>query len=288
MANIRDLKTKIRTTKGTLKITSAMKLVSASKLAKSQEALVNSRPYTLELLNTIKTASALCDGYEHAYFKELAQGEEILLVISTDKGLCGGYNSQLASSVKAFLKKRKKNVKTFFIGKKVCDIMASRGNKGKLYKFERTEPSFKEIQHVVKELINFFLSGKACNIFIAYNKFHSAMNFSPSIDRLLPMVFDDSERDTLKKDYPFNFLYNPSSKDILDELIPEAVTTSLWSYLLNALASEHGSRMTAMDSAVSNCKEAIRQQTIKMNKLRQAAITTELIEVVSGAESLKA
>ena len=288
MANIRDLKTKIRTTKGTLKITSAMKLVSASKLARSQEALFNARPYSLELKNTIKAAKALNDEYEHPYLKEMTEGDEFLLIISADKGLCGGYNSQLASVVKRFLRKRKRPVKTLFIGKKVRDVMPAEKNKGKLYEFKKTGPSLKEIENVVEELVDLFLSGKACHIFIAYNKFRSAMDFTPSIDQLLPMAFDESEKNALKEDYPFDFLYDPGPKDILDELIPQALVSSLWSYLLNALASEHGSRMTAMDSAVTNCEEAIKQQTIKMNKLRQAAITTELIEVVSGAESLKA
>ena len=286
MANIKELKKKIKTTKGTLKITSAMKLVSASKLARAQQAVQQARPYAMELEETVKTVSALCEGYDHDYLNDSENTRVRLLVISANKGLCGGYNSLLAKEVRTFLGQSDFEVDVSFVGKKVKDVMSGQWQKGHLHSFERNEPTFSEIREVASGLSEAFVSEKVGKVFVAYNKFHSAMSFSPTISRLLPIALEEDKKDTLRQEYPFDFKYEPGSKEILDALIPEMFVCSLWLCMLDGLAAEHGSRMTAMDSAVTNCKEAIREQTIKMNKLRQAAITTELIEVVSGAESL--
>ena len=140
-------------------------------------------------------------------------------------------------------------------------------------------------------IINIFVPGLLPlygKVMVAYNIFNSAISFTPTIKQVLPMSLEDSVRDELNEKYPFDFKYEPTAKQILDTLIPEAYTTSIYTSMLDAIAAEHGSRMSAMDSASSNCKDAIKNLTLKMNKLRQAAITTELIEVVSGAESLNA
>ena len=281
MANVKDLKKKIKATKGTLKITQAMKLVSASKFARAGQILSSARPYASELELTIKTISALCEEYDHPYLKETDNPNAALLVISANKGLCGGYNSQLAKAVQSFFSSGNHSIQTFFIGKKVRDVV-DRGKKGKLYHFDKNEPSLKEMEKVGKELSDLFCAGGVGKVFVAYNRFHSAMSFTPTVVQLLPL----EGKAQLVEEYPFDFQYDCPAADILDSLIPDSLLNCLRLFVLNAHASEHGSRMTAMDSAVTNCKEAIREQTIKMNKLRQAAITTELIEVVSGAESL--
>ncbi|MCP4913749.1 MAG: ATP synthase F1 subunit gamma [Oligoflexia bacterium] len=288
MANIKELKKKIKSTKGTLKITSAMKLVSAAKLAKAQQAIQSSRPYAGELEDTIKTISALVENYSHQYLNENKENKRAaLLVISANKGLCGGYNSQLAKEVKKFLANTDMDVKTYFIGKKVRELILSDVNEGKFYEFEKVEPSYLEIQGVAKELGDLFSSGEFGKVYIAYNVFKSAIEFVPTVKTALPMTLEEEELKKVEEDFPFDFKYDPSPEALLDTLIPEAYMSTVYTCVLDGLAAEHGSRMSAMDSAVSNCKDAIRTQTLKMNKLRQAAITTELIEVVSGAESLK-
>ncbi len=286
MANIKDLKKKIKSTKNTLKITSAMKLVSAAKLNRAQQAIQSARPYALELEDTIKTISALVQDYSHNFLEENESQHEVLLVISSNKGLCGGYNSQLAKSVKKFAEEKGDNLKVFYIGKKVRELTAKDVNFGEEYFFEKTEPSFEEIQKISRELSRMFSSGEVGKVHIAYNVFVSAIQVDPTVKQVLPMSLDESVKEELQKDYPFDFKYEPSPEAILNDLIPEAYISTMWTALLDAVAAEHGSRMTAMDSAVGNCEEAIRSLTLKMNKLRQAAITTELIEVVSGAESL--
>jgi F-type H+-transporting ATPase subunit gamma len=288
MANIKDLKKRIKSTKGTLKITTAMKLVSAAKLSKAQHAIQSSRPYAAELEETIKTVSALVQNYSHPYLEENAENKRaIVLVISSDKGLCGAYNSSLTKKVRQFVKDAgDAELKFHFIGKKVRDLVKSEVNAGKTYTFERQDPSMLEMRVIIDELAELFTSGEVGRIYVAYNIFHSAIAFESTVRQVLPMALGAEEKAELKEKFPFDFKYEPSPEDILNTLIPETLVSSVWTSLLDAKAAEHGSRMSAMDNAASNCKDAIRTLTLKMNKLRQAAITTELIEVVSGAESL--
>lgn len=287
MANIKDLKKKIKTTKSTFKITSAMKLVSASKLARAQQAITGARPYSEELQTTIKTISALVNDYSHEYLVENKENKRtLLLVISANKGLCGGYNSQLAKEVRSFISKTDLDVKVNFIGRKVRDLIKNDVNVGKSYTFEKGDANFAEVQTIANELGAQFKQGEIGRVLVAYNKFNSAISFTPTVRQVLPMTLDQGEKDLLKEKFPFDFKYDPNPQEILDSLIPEAYITGMYTSLLDGVAAEHGSRMVAMDNATSNCKDAIKTLTIKMNKLRQAAITTELIEVVSGAESL--
>ena len=286
MANIKELKKKIKSTKSTSKITQAMKLVSAAKLAKAQNNILNSRPYARELESTIKVVSALVQDYDHEYLHEKENNKAVLLVISSDKGLCGSYNSQLAKKVRRFLDETELDVKVYFIGKKVRDLLSSTYNKGKTYTFVKSEPTFIEMEHVGVELGELFTTGEVGKVFVAYNIFQSAIAFEPEVKQLLPMTLDQTEKEELKEKFPFDFKYEPNPTEILNTLIPQTYLSTLYTALLDAVAAEHGSRMSAMDSATGNCKKAIRTLTIKMNKLRQAAITTELSEVVSGAESL--
>lgn len=288
MANIKDLKKKIKSTKGTLKITTAMKLVSAAKLSKAQQAIQSSRPYAKELEETIKTVSALVQDYSHDYLEEKKDNKRaVVLVISSDKGLCGSYNSALAKKVKLFDKAADgMEIKYHFIGKKVRDLIKSEINAGKTYTFERQDPSMLEMRQIIEELADLFKTGEVGRVYVAYNIFHSAISFESNVRQVLPMTLAEEEKAELVEKFPFDFKYEPDPKEILDTLVPETLVTAIWTCLLDAKAAEHGSRMSAMDNAVNNCKDAIRTLTLQMNKLRQAAITTELIEVVSGAESL--
>ena len=286
MANIKDLKKKIKSTKGTLKITSAMKLVSAAKLARAQVAITSSRPYAAELESSIKTISALVQNYTHPYLEGNDNKRCAVLVVSSNKGLCAGFNSQLVKEVRKWTGSTELDPKLYFIGKKVMDVIKKEVNVGKKYEFAKADPSFQEITQIGNELAEMFKTGEIGKVFVAYNVFNSAISFTPTIKQLLPMSLDEKTKNAVKDEFPFDFKYEPSPEVILDDLIPQAFVTTLYTSVLDSAAAEHGSRMSAMDSASSNCKEAVRSLSIKMNKLRQAAITTELIEVVSGAESL--
>lgn len=289
MANIKELKKRIKSTKNTLKITSAMKLVSAAKLAKAQATIIGARPYTNTLDDTIKTIAALSKDYTHNYLKENNENKQThLIVISADKGLCGGYNSQLAKEVRKFLGNTELEVKVHWIGKKAKELLkGSATNQGEHFSFQKLEPSYQEIREIAEGLAKDFENGEVGRVMVAYNVFQSAIAFTPTVKQVLPMTVTESEKEELSEKFPFDFKYDQDPAEIMDALVPEAYVNSIYTCLLDALAAEHGSRMSSMDSAASNCKDMIRDLSITANKLRQAAITTELAEVVSGAESLK-
>lgn len=287
MANIKDLKKKIKSTKGTFKITKAMKLVSAAKLNKAQLRILGLRPYSQELEGTVRTVSALAQDYMNEYFLPKDNNKALVLVISSDKGLCGGYNSTLAKTVRRFTNEHKdEDLKFFWIGKKVRDLISKEVNSGKTYTFAKQDPTYEEVRKLADEISAMFVMGEVGKVYIAYNSFISAIAFDSQVRQILPMQVSEAAQEEIKLKYPYDFKYEPSATQILDTLIPEVYLTTVYTCVLDAIASEHGSRMNAMENASKNSKEVIKKLSLKMNKLRQAKITTELIEVVSGAESL--
>lgn len=287
MANIKELKKKIKSTKGTFKITKAMKLVSAAKLNKAQVRILGLRPYSVELEETVRTVSALATNYTNEYFTPKENLKSVVLVISSDKGLCGGYNSSLAKTIRRFTAENKdEDLKFFFIGKKVRDLIQKEVNAGKTFTFAKADPTYEEVRKVADELGAMFITGEVGKIYVAYNSFISAIAFDSKVRQLLPMQVSASDQETIKSKYPYDFKYEPGAEQILDTLVPEVYLTTVYTCVLDAIASEHGSRMNAMENASKNSKEVIKKLSLKMNKMRQARITTELIEVVSGAESL--
>jgi len=289
MANIKDLKKRIKSTKGTKKITSAMKLVSAAKLARAQGKILSLRPYSSELAETVKVVSTITKEYDHEFFKENTENNNAhVLVVSSDKGLCGGYNTQIVKVVKKFIKENPElNLKFHFIGKKVKELIAESVNVGETFVYEKLEPTHDEVRDIAEKLSQDFSSGEVGKVYVAYNMFYSAMNCEAVLKQALPFSLPKAETKEIKESFPFDFKYAPSAEKILDTMVPEVYINTIYTATLDALASEHGMRMVAMDNASSNCSDMIKKLTLKMNKLRQAAITTELIEVVSGAESLK-
>ena len=287
MANIKDLKKKIKSTKGTFKITKAMKLVSASKLNKAQVRILGLRPYSSELEETVRTVSALATNYTNEYFTPKENNKAVVLVISSDKGLCGGYNSSLAKTVRRFVQENKgEDLKFFWIGKKVKDLLQKEVNTGKTFTFVKADPTYEEVRKVADEIGSMFMTGEVGKVYVAYNSFISAIAFDSKVRQLLPMQVPQETKEEIKAKYPYDFKYEPTAEQILDTLVPEVYLTTVYTCVLDAIASEHGSRMNAMENASKNCKEMIKKLSLKMNKMRQAKITTELIEVVSGAESL--
>ncbi len=288
MANIKDLKKRIKSTKSTLKITSAMKLVSAAKLSKAQGRILGLRPYSSELSETVRVVSAITKGYEHEYFKENEENNRAhMLVISSDKGLCGAYNSQIVKTVRKFVDENQDlDIKVHYIGKKAKEVIGNKVNVGKTFTFEKADPSFDEIRKIAMEFAEGFTTGEVGKVFVVYNSFESAMACHPTVEQVLPFSLPTEVKKEIMDKYPFDFKYEPTAVEILDTMVPEVYINSLFTAMLDSLASEHGMRMVAMENATKNCQDMIRKLTLKMNKLRQAAITTELIEVVSGAESL--
>ena len=204
MANLKDLKKRIRSTKSTLKITTAMKLVSAAKLAKAQVAIVGARPYADGLEHTIKTVSALAKDYTHPFFQEDVKNNHAhLVIISSNKGLCGGYNAQLVREVRRFFKETGLDVKVHYMGKKAREVLSNEvSNPGNFYTFKRQIPTYQEIKQLALDLAGDFERGEVGHLFVAYNVFHSAISFTPTVKRLLPLTFDQGEKRNLyRKNY---------------------------------------------------------------------------------------
>lgn len=290
MANIKDLKVRIGSTKSTLKITSAMKLVSAAKLSKAQNRITGFKPYSSELDKTVRVAAALAENYSHEYLTESESKNAAILIISSDKGLCGSYNSSLYKKIKRFVDADPDtNYKLFFIGRKVKALLERDGlTQSKTFAYAKADPEYSEAEAIVDELATLFKDGEIGKLYVAYNSFVSAIEFNSTVKQVLPMTVSSEEKEELIKEFPVDFKYEPSAESILNSLIPEVLKTTVFTSMLDAIAAEHATRMTAMDNATTNSKEMIRNLTLTMNKLRQAAITTELTEIVSGAESLNA
>lgn len=287
MANLKDIKRRIGSVKSTQKITNAMKLVSAAKFARASHAAEAARPYAKALDRVVQK---LLEGQVELHSPLLRQGEEkraLVLMLGTDRGLCGGLNSNLAKAVNNFLAdKAKKGVN--------CSLYAGGrrsvafGKKWKINIFSQREKFLEKAnvdlaRELVSELVEQFRSGSFDSVYLAFPYFKSALDQTPTIVQLLPVPVAISEGSGGAGP---DLIVEPSLEHLLDKLLERKLVSTLFSALLSAVAAEHGARMTAMDSATNNAKEVIRKLTLQYNRARQAAITKELIEIISGAEAL--
>ncbi len=301
MANLKQIRKHIASVQSTGKITKAMKMVAVSKLRKSQAAVVATRPYVNELINVIEHLVSKEVDAQHPLLRNSENKKSAaLIIISGGKGLCGAYNHNIVKSAKRFIAERGsqyESLKLYFIGKKAYEAM--RNTKGaELIRVENgleRKPSEVALE-ISKDLCEQFSENKLDEAFVLYTKFRSAISQNVILDAILPLqailknidengqaTFTEEEQSLLSQT---SYIYEPSEQLMLDVLLPRAVAIHIQRSILESLASEHGARMTAMDSASKNAVEMINSLTIQFNRARQAAITNELIEVISGAESL--
>jgi len=301
MANLKQIRKHISSVQNTGKITKAMKMVAVSKLRKSQAAVVATRPYVNELINVIEHLVSKEGEAQHPLLRNSEHKKHaVLVVISGDKGLCGAYNHNIVKSAKRFVSERRgkyETLKLYFIGRKAFEAMRHTQD----VEMELIPQGLEKKESVValelsKKLCEEFGEERLDEVFVLYTKFRSAISQNVILDALLPLqsilknvdengekAFSEAEEAQLAQT---SYVYEPSEHQILDVLLPRAVATHLQRSLLESIASENGARMTAMDSASKNAVEMISRLTLQFNRARQAAITTELIEVISGAESL--
>ncbi len=287
MANLKDIKRRIGSVKSTQKITNAMKLVSAAKFARASHAVDAARPYAKALDHMVEK---LLMGQSDLQSPLLRQGEEkrsLVLVLATDRGLCGGLNSNLFKAVSGFLKEKTQAGVTLDIY--ACGRRAiSFARKTNLTIVGREEKVLEKVnvevaRRLVREMEKLFTSGAYDRIYIAYPFYKSALDQAPTIDQLLPVRMKRATEGENLRTYA---IVEPGLDQLLDKLLERKLVSFLLAALLSGTASEHGARMTAMDSATNNAKEVIRKLTLQYNRARQAAITKELIEIISGAEAL--
>jgi F-type H+-transporting ATPase subunit gamma len=293
MAGLKEIRVRIASVSTTRQITSAMKMVSAAKLKRAQDAILQMRPYAEKLKETISSVSEeLEQGDEDNIYGIVRPANKVLIVlITSNKGLCGGFNSNAIKSAINMANTKyadqfaKGNVKFLPIGRKGNDYLNSKkysvaGNYSKI--FEKL--TFENVQPVAEELMKLFVKGEYDVIEVVYNQFKNAAVQILTNEQFLPIV---AEKQDMKKKTRINFIYEPTREVIIQELIPKVIKMQLFKALLDSNASEQGARMTAMHKATDNATEMIRSLTLVYNKERQATITKQILEVVSGSEAQK-
>lgn len=293
MASTRDYKNRIRSVKNTQQITRAMKLVAASKVRRAQDRIENARPYSMKMEELVNSLALRVEGEPHPLLRDSMKSDRVLLlVISSDKGLCGSYNTNINRMALQFLRRRGeegKETDIVVVGRKSRSFLAARGYSFKAEYLEvYGKIDFPLAQTISDILMKAYLEEHYDEVQILTTEFRSILSQSAGISRLLPLappVPDaiDAKGEPVVTDY----LYEPSVNGVLTSILPRHITVQVFRALLDAEASEFGARMTAMDNASRNAEEMIGALTLQMNRARQASITTELLEVIAGADALK-
>ena len=291
MASLDDLKKRIVSVKSTQKITKAMKMVAAAKLKRAQDSAEKGRPYSDKMNNIILNLSSSISDKENAPKLLVGTGEEkvhLCVVLTSDKGLCGGFNSNIIKKAKSYFEKiltEGKTLKIITVGTKGYDQLKRNFSDKIIEKIsfkESKNANYFDANKVGKLIIDLFLKNEfdVCTIF--YNKFKNVITQIPQEQQIIPLK--SSEKEDMSNDD--NYEFEPEEDEILSNLLPKNISTQIFKAMLENSASEQGSRMSAMDNATRNAGEMVDKLTIEYNRSRQAAITKELIEIISGAESL--
>lgn len=294
MATLRDIKSRIKGVTNTQQITKAMKMVAAARLRRAQENIINARPYSRKIAEVLSNLIAMEKGSNNPLFEEREVENVALIVVTSDRGLCGGFNMNAIRTAEDLINEKystqKENGKLalYCVGKKGLEHFRKRnynvvGQHAGIF----ANLEFDFASTLTTELTTKFLDGGYDKVVIVYNEFKSVIQQNTIAKQLLPIA--PFERESEESDEPklIDFIYEPDKQSIIDTLLPRHLKAQVWTSLLDSYAAELGARMTAMDMATENAKELIRTLNIQYNKERQAAITTEISEIVSGANALK-
>jgi len=305
MPSLLDLRRRIRAVKSTQQITKAMKMISASKLRRAQERVVGARPFARQMQRVLNSVASRVDPASHPLLAEREMGPDandakvMLIVITADKGLCGGFNTNIIKAASSFIGSTGSGgVELGLVGRKGRDFFKRRGFKVLIEEvgiFQKVR--YADAERIGKAAIEEFTSGRVNKVFIVYNEFKSVMQQRITTEQLLPIPKVDAAAGSAAESGPpsdkapvsgdVDYIYEPAAEKIFQELLPKHVEIQVYRALLESAAAEHAARMTAMDAASKNSGEIIDSLTLYMNKVRQAAITREIIEVVSGASAAR-
>jgi F-type H+-transporting ATPase subunit gamma len=279
-----DLRRRIRSVKSTQQITKAMKMVSAARLRRSQERMMAARPFAAKMLQVLASLATRANPENHPLLKVKGDRNVELLVVTADRGLSGSFNANLIKAALLFLEERRDyNLTLHLVGKKGYEFFKKRRFPVSNYYLNIfRNPQYHHAKEIAQKSIQSYLDGNLDAIYIIYNEFKSMMQQRIVVQRLLPLekLPDANAEQTL------DYIYEPDAAAIFDKLLPLHLEIQIYRALLESAAAEHAARMAAMEAATNNAKEMIESLTLTMNKIRQAAITKEIIEVVGGAESL--
>ena len=288
MANLKEIKNRITSISSTMQITSAMKMVSAAKLKRAQDAITQMRPYAEKLQEILGNLSATLDLSENAYSDQREVKNAYIVAVTSNRGLCGGFNNNVIKKVNALLKDEYAgyNTKLIAVGKKVNDSFKRSEVNYRPEGIGQAEDMFNDLSferssEMAQFLMDEFAAGKVDRIVVVYNKFKNAAVQEVMEEQYLPIVVNQEEGASAG-----DYIFEPSKVEIVEDLIPKSLKTQLFKALLDSNASEHGARMTAMHKATDNAGDLKRDLTLQYNKARQAAITNEILEIVGGAVAL--
>jgi F-type H+-transporting ATPase subunit gamma len=283
------MRRRIRAVKSTQQITKAMKMVAASKLRRAQERIIATRPYAAEARRVLESIASRVDQTKHPLLQQrpgARDGATMLLVVTSDRGLCGSFNTNIVKAVSQFIVDNPgRPVSVGLIGRKGRDVLRRRGLS---VRFEHVNlPKvihFAEAETIAQPAVSDFIEGRVDSVYVIYNEFKSVIAQQVVVEQVLPLapIVATPQADEVASEY----IYEPSPQQIFDQLLGRLVEAQLLRSLLESSAAEHAARMTAMDAATRNSADMIEDLTLTMNKVRQAAITREIIEVVSGAQAL--
>ncbi len=288
MPSLRDIKRKITSIKKTQQITKAMKMVAAAKLRRAQERVIAARPYSRKMLAVIANLAGRVERAQHPLLAKREPKRVKLLVLTSDRGLCGAYNTNILRKAVETVRQFQalgKEVKVNVVGRKGRDFFRKRSvyTLGKVWS-DLGMIDYEKAADVGKNIVERFAAGETDEVYLLYNEFKSVMQQKVTLEKLLP-VEPPAEADPFMA--AVDYLYEPTPEVILGSILPKHVEVQVYRAMLESQASEMGAKMTAMDSATRNAKDMIERYTLKYNKQRQAAITKEISEIVGGAEALK-
>ena len=285
MASMRDIKRRKSSIQSTQQITKAMKLVSTVKLQKAKNRAEQTNPYFNYMYQTVTSMLAKSGNIDHPYLKPGTSTRKAVVVITSNRGLAGGYNSNVVKLVTGS-DLPKEDVDIYAIGSKGQEALARRGYTIKIDGSEIIEsPTYEDAAALCKKVLEAYTGGEIGEIYLAYTHFKNTVSHEPKLIKLLPVEFDEEE---MGKASESNVLmnYEPNEEEALDMIIPKYITSLFYGALVEAVASENGARMQAMDSATSNAEEMISDLTLKYNRARQGSITQELTEIIAGASAI--
>ena len=285
MANLKEIRTRISSVASTMQITSAMKMVSAAKLKRAQDAITQMRPYAEKLREILVNISGTLEGSaEGAYSQEREVKKVLIVAIASNRGLCGAFNANIFKATEKRIKELSdKEVEVYAIGKRSADYFSG---KHKVYKSDVeifNELNYDNVSVMAQEVMNAFVNNEFDKVEIIYNEFKNAATQEVITQQFIPVVAEENEAADVNADY----IFEPSKSSIVVDLIPKSLKIQFYKSLLDSHASEHGARMTAMHKATDNANELKAELTLTYNRQRQAAITNEILEIVGGAEALK-
>ncbi|MDO9553648.1 ATP synthase F1 subunit gamma [Rhodonellum sp.] len=288
MANLKEVKERINSVVSTQQITKAMKMVSASKLRRAQDKIIQMRPYSQKLTAILNNVSSASEGDEDIVFAEKREVKNVLIVpITSDKGLCGAFNSNILKAANLAIVQRfaDKNVTILPLGKKAFEFFKKKDNKfiGEFYQVF-SEVTFENVRRVADFVMEGFVNGDYDQIVLVYNEFKNVATQNVIVEKFLPM--EKIAEEGVIKGADVDYILEPSREFIIEDLVPTSLKIQFYKAILESNASEHGARMTAMDKATENAGDLLKDLRLMYNRTRQAAITNEILEIVSGANAL--